>query len=74
MCLHENLSLETALLPFTQSAANALGLSKSKGALNVDMDADFLLLDEDFNLTHMMAKGKMLMENRELLVKGTFER
>ncbi len=73
MCAHEKLPLEIALLPFTKAAANALGLSGNKGTLSAGMDADFLLLDETLNLTHMMAKGKMLMENQELLVKGTFE-
>jgi hypothetical protein len=30
-------------------------------------------LDKDFILTDVFAKGKLMMENKEVIVKGNFE-
>ena len=67
-----NLPLETVLPLITTNPARHLEL-KGKGRLEAGMDADLCLFTEDLTLHHVMAKGKFLMKDREVLVKGTFE-
>ncbi|MEP3245258.1 MAG: beta-aspartyl-peptidase [Sneathiella sp.] len=74
MITHEKIPLEFALVPFTSAPAQALGLSNHKGALKTGMDADLLILDSDMSITHMLAKGQLMMSDKEVLVKGTFEK
>jgi len=64
--------LEKALLPITKNVAKILKLI-DKGTLSVGMDADIVLLDQDLNIDTVIAKGKILMLNKEQIVKGTFE-
>ncbi len=64
--------LEKALLPITKNVAQILKLT-DKGTLSVGMDADIVLLDQDLNIDTVIAKGKILMLNKEQIVKGTFE-
>ncbi len=73
MVTHEKTPLEIALVPFTTAPAQALGLSNHKGALKTGMDADLLILDSDMSLNYMFAKGQLMMSEKEVLVKGTFE-
>ncbi len=69
----ENLPLETALRPLTLSPAKSLGLTTSKGSVAIGLDADFLVLKDDFTLNYVMAKGQMMMKEGDVIVKGTFE-
>ncbi|CAK9886621.1 MAG: Isoaspartyl dipeptidase [Candidatus Erwinia impunctatus] len=46
----------------------------TKGKIATGCDADLLLLDEDFQVHSLWARGNMMMHDRELLAKGTFER
>jgi len=39
----------------------------------VGADADMCLFDEDLNLLNVFGKGKMLMDEGKVLVKGSFE-
>lgn len=64
--------LEKALLPVTRNPAKILKL-KTKGSIAVEMDADIVLLDSDLNVDTVISKGKVLMLNKEQLVRGTFE-
>jgi len=64
--------LEKALLLITKNVAKILKLT-DKGTLSVGMDADIVLLDQDLNIDTVIAKGKILMLNKEQIVKGTFE-
>ncbi len=68
-----NISLSDALLPITQNVANAFSLEK-KGRIEKDMDADVLLLDKDLEISTVIAKGRLMMRDRDLLVKGKFEK
>jgi beta-aspartyl-dipeptidase (metallo-type) len=66
------LSLETVLPLVTTNPARHLDL-KGKGRIGAGMDADLCLFTEDMELCHVLAKGKFLMRDKEILVKGTFE-
>lgn len=71
---NQNMALQEILPLVTSNTADALKLSK-KGSIQEDKDADVLLLNkETLALEHVFAKGRHMLENKELLVKGTFEK
>ena len=67
------LTVEEALRLVTANTAEALKL-ENKGVIAVGRDADLLVLSEDtYEIEHVMAKGQHMIENGEVLVRGTFE-
>jgi len=71
--LKEDIPLATALRVITSNPARIFKL-QGKGALAPGMDADIVLLDpRDLTIHTMIAKGRVLMKARKVLVKGTFE-
>lgn len=72
--LIEKLSLEDVLQVVTSNVAHILKL-ENKGLIEKGKDADILLLDKDnLDIDTVIAKGKILMKNKEVLIKGTFEK
>jgi beta-aspartyl-dipeptidase (metallo-type) len=66
--------LAQALTAVTAAPATVLGLSQ-KGRLAAGLDADLLLLRrDDLQLDSVVAKGRLLVQGGQALVKGTFER
>ena len=58
--------------PVTQNPARYLKL-KGKGEIAVNSCADLLLLDKkSLELDTVIAKGRIMVKNGELIVKGTF--
>lgn len=71
--LVEGIPLETAIKVITSNPAKILKL-KQKGHVEVEKDADLVLLDKDtLEVNSVFAKGKLMVENGEAIVKGTFE-
>ncbi|MFI8576466.1 beta-aspartyl-peptidase [Rossellomorea aquimaris] len=71
--LEEGIPLETAIKVITSNPAKILKL-KQKGHVEVEKDADLVLLDKDtLEVNTVFAKGKLMVENGEAVVKGTFE-
>lgn len=70
--LREGLPLEQALLPATANPAAILKLP-GKGRLAEGADADILLIDDQGQMVHLMAKGQFLVRDSQILKKGTFE-
>lgn len=71
--LEEGIPLETALKVITSNPAKILKL-KQKGRIEAEKDADLVLLDKNtLEVNTVFAKGKLMVENGEALVKGTFE-
>lgn len=66
------LPLEEALLPFTQNVAAFLGL-EHKGRIAPGCDADFLVLTDDLQIRDVWAKGRQMVREGAVCVKGTFE-
>lgn len=72
--LIEKIPLEDALQVVTSNVASILKLN-NKGNIQKEKDADILLLDKNtLDIDTVIAKGKILMRNKEVLVKGTFEK
>lgn len=73
MVTEENVPLETALTFITSNVAKALAMYPRKGAVRVGSDADMVLLDESLRIDGVIAGGRCMMLDGEVLVKGTFE-
>ena len=71
--LVERIPLETALQAITSNPARILKLG-GKGRLAPGADADLALLDPaTLDIRGVIARGRWMMRDGELLVKGTFE-
>ncbi len=66
-------SVERAVRFATENPAKRLGLYPRKGTLKVGSAADLLLLDEKLEIDTVIAKGVLMMQAGEMLVKGTYE-
>ncbi len=68
----ENIPLETALKVVTSNPAAALKL-KQKGNVAVGKDADVLLFDNDLKLKYVIAMGAVMMDDYQIIKKGSYE-
>ena len=66
------ISIEDAFKLITVNPAINLGL-KQKGRIQVGSDADLCCFTENLELTDVFARGKQMMSNKEVIVKGNFE-
>lgn len=69
----EGLELEEAIKVITSNPATVFKL-KEKGLIKVGYDADLVILDKNLNIDGVFALGKIMIENKEILVRGTFEK
>ena len=71
--LKDGVSLENALKPVTSNPAKLLKL-ENKGRIVENADADLILAEENsLELLSVFAKGVLMIHEKEVLVKGTFE-
>ena len=68
-----DIPLEDALKLITSNPAKNLGL-KNKGEVKVNSDADLCFLNSDLKLNTVIANGKFMMQDENLVVKGSFEK
>ena len=68
-----NVPMETAIQLITSNVARALELYPEKGTVRPGSHADMVLLDENLHIDTVMAMGKLMMKDTQLLVKGAFE-
>jgi beta-aspartyl-dipeptidase (metallo-type) len=66
------LTLEQAAQLFAANPARFYKLHQ-KGEIKEGKNADVILLDQDLNLTDVIAKGRIMMTGGKLLAKGTFK-
>jgi beta-aspartyl-dipeptidase (metallo-type) len=66
------LTLEEALTLGTKNVASALNL-KERGVIIKNNFADLLILEEDLSLNSVMINGNFMMQNKRIIVKGTYE-
>jgi beta-aspartyl-dipeptidase (metallo-type) len=69
----EKMPLENAVKVITSNIADILKL-KQKGRILPEKDADLVIIDEDFKIQHVVALGKLMMKNGELLKRGYYEK
>jgi beta-aspartyl-dipeptidase (metallo-type) len=69
----EKMPLENAVKVITSNIADILKL-KQKGRILPGKDADLVLINEDFKIQHVVALGKLMMKNGELLKRGYYEK
>jgi len=69
-----DMKIEEALVYITSNVADALGLTKQKGRIQEGVDADVVLLNEKLEIDTVIAKGNVMMKNKEVLIKGTYEK
>lgn len=72
--LTDGVPLKEALKPVTSTPAFLLKL-EHKGIIAENADADLVLADSDtMEIDTVIAKGRLMISGKEILVKGTFER
>jgi beta-aspartyl-dipeptidase (metallo-type) len=71
--MKSGVSIEDSLKMVTANPAKRVGLFESKGSLAVGKDADLLILDQDLNIESVIAKGQLMVRDKGVIVKGTFE-
>lgn len=72
--LTEKVDIKNALKVITSNPANNYML-KSKGSIETGKDADIVLLNkDDLNINTVIARGKVMYQNGEVKIKGTFEK
>lgn len=68
------MKLEDALPYMTSHVAEGLDLLLKKGWIKEGADGDVLLFDQNMELDTFIAGGRILMKNKEILQKGTYEK
>jgi N-acetylglucosamine-6-phosphate deacetylase len=66
------LPLEKAVTVVTSNAASILKL-KDKGRIEPGKDADIVILDKDYAISDLIARGQLMTHNYQRLKKGTYE-
>lgn len=73
MVKEEEIPLQEALMFFTTNISKALSLYPKKGTIDEDMDADLLILNKELKLISVISRGKLMMNQSKVIVKGTYE-
>ncbi|NLL23800.1 MAG: beta-aspartyl-peptidase, partial [Tissierellia bacterium] len=50
-----------------------MGLEGVKGVIQEGADADIVIFDEEIDITHVIARGKVAMDEGVVVMKGRFE-
>ena len=73
MIRREGLDLQMALRFFTENPARVIGQAGRKGCVAPGADADLLVLDENYKVRHLLAKGRVAVWDGAAVMKGRFE-
>ncbi|MGB9840074.1 amidohydrolase family protein [Thermovenabulum sp.] len=57
----------------TKNPAKSLRLFPQKGTLKIGSDADIVVLDDNLNIEFVFAKGKCMIKEKEIIIRGSFE-
>ena len=72
--LMDDVPVEVAIMSITSNPANIFKL-RGKGFIAEGFDADMVLVDADtFDIDTVIAKGRIMMRDKQLKIKGIFER
>ncbi len=70
----KDVPLEEALPLITSNVAKGLEVYPKKGCLAEGSDGDLVLLDEDLNIDTVLAKGRLMVRDKEVLAYSYFGR
>lgn len=73
MVLEDFFTIEEAVTYITSNPARGLRLYPKKGCITPGADADIVLLDSNLDIDTVIAGGKLMMHEKELLKTGTYE-
>lgn len=65
--------VETAIRVCGENPARANGLFGKKGCIRQGSDGDLLILDDRFEIDTVVARGRIMVQDGAVIVKGTFE-
>lgn len=65
--------IEKALSFLTTNVSKALNIYPQKGTIKEESDADVLILDKNLEIKTVIANGKLMIHEGEVLYKGTYE-
>lgn len=68
-----NFNLEDALPYFTTNSAEALKLNHNKGTIKENADADLIIVDSNLEIDSVIALGEIMILEKEIKKKGTYE-
>ncbi|MFH2096800.1 MAG: beta-aspartyl-peptidase [Bacteroidota bacterium] len=68
----EGLELSQALQVVTSNVADILKL-KSKGRIEENKDADLVLINDRFEIIHVLAMGELMVRDKKIIKKGAYE-
>ena len=68
----QGLPMEVGLRTITANVANVLQLPL-KGSIRLGYDADLVALDEEMQVHHVWARGRLMVRAKEAVVLGTYE-
>jgi beta-aspartyl-dipeptidase (metallo-type) len=71
--IKENLEIEKAIKVSTSNIADILKL-KDKGRIAVNKDADVIVVNDDFEIIHLLANGEIMTRNKKMLRRGSYEK
>ncbi len=69
----KRIDISIAIRTVTSNAARILGIYPVKGILAENSDADIVVLNKDFTLDKVFAKGQLMVDKGKLVRKGRFE-
>lgn len=73
MVLEFGFNIEKALQFFTTNVSKSLKLYPKKGSIQEGSDADLIIVGNDMTIDTVLANGKLMLENGEIVIKGTYE-
>lgn len=68
-----NMPVEEAVTFITSNTAKSLEIYPKKGCVKPGADGDMVLLDDDLAVDTVIARGAVMVENGQVLRKGTYE-
>jgi beta-aspartyl-dipeptidase (metallo-type) len=73
MIKYENIPLESAIKVLTSNVARNLKIGNKKGFIKEGLDADLVLMNENFEILTVIAKGKVMIKDKNIIAKSKFQ-
>ncbi|MCF6465415.1 beta-aspartyl-peptidase [Clostridium sp. Cult2] len=73
MVMELNFDIDKAIQFYSTNVAKALRLYPKKGIIQENSDADLIIIDKDMTINTVISNGKIMLDNGEMIVKGTYE-